>query len=85
MSKKEMYSLLERMIESAEKKDKEEVLKLNESFEKIVPDVCHYPPTDLDLKYDNCRQSCVMALKMPGMYKKFISDAKDRFSKIPKP
>jgi len=82
---KEMYNLLERMVESAIRSDKEEVLELNTSYEALVPKVYHDPITALELDYDNCRQSCVMSVTMPNMREKFVSDAKERFSKIPKP
>ena len=82
---KQMYGILEQMIEGAESKDLKKVMELNKSYETLVPRVYHKPPTTLDLEYENCRQSCVMAIQMPNMYEKFILDAKERLPRIPKP
>lgn len=87
MSKiKQMYHLLEEMVESAAKGDKEKVLELNISYETLVPKVYHDPRTPLDLEYENCRQSCVVSVTMfKDQHNKFVADAKERFSKISKP
>lgn len=82
---KDMYAILEDMVECAEHDQSGRVLELNGLFEKLVPQVYHDPITELDLNYDNCRQSCVMASKMPDMREQFLKDAKERFSTIPKP
>lgn len=74
--RRQMYELLEQMLENAEKGAKETVLELNRSFEKLVPHVFGDPPTELDLEYDNCRQSCIL---------QYIPDARERFARIPKP
>ena len=82
---KKMYQVLEQMIESADREDKERVLTLNKLYEGLIPRVYHKPLTPLDLEYDNCRQSCVMSLQMRNMRERLLSDAKERFSRIPKP
>lgn len=71
----DMYKILEDMVECAEKGQPEKVAELNKSFDALVPKVYRDPRTELELMYENCRQSCVLDLK----------DAKERFSKIPKP
>jgi len=80
-----MYHILEEMIDSAIKGDQERIRELNASYEALVPKVHHKSRKPLELEYDNCRQSCVMSVSMPNMRERFISDAKERFSKIPKP
>jgi len=82
---KQMYDILEEMVESAIKGDKDKVRELNNSYEDLVPKVYHDQLRPLELEYDNCRQSCVMSMSMPNMRERFISDAKERFSKIAKP
>jgi hypothetical protein len=82
---KKMYHILEEMVDRAIKGDKEKIKELDGSYEELVPGVYHRPLSPLDLEYDNCRQSCVMSVSMPNMRERFISDAKKRFSKIPKP
>lgn len=80
----EMRKLLKSMIESAEKGERGKVLELNRSYENLISKVYYERFTEPGLDFDNCRQSAVMAVTMPGMHKKFISDAKKRFSKLPK-
>ena len=41
--------------------------------------------TEVGLLYDNCRQSCLMAGRMPNMRQDFLDDAIQRFSQITKP
>ena len=80
-----MYKTLKDMLENAEQGNQKEVLKLQASFETLIPKVYHNPLTKLDLLYENCMQSCVMAETNLHMRKKFLKDATERFSKIPKP
>ncbi len=82
---RDMYGILEEMLDCAKRDKLERVLELNRSFQELVPCVYQDPITELNLMYDNCRQSCVMAEKMRGMRQKFLEDATERFSKIPKP
>ena len=81
----EMYAILEDMVGCAQQHQSGKVSELNESFEALVPKVYHNPVTEMDLLYDNCRQSCLMVSTIPGMREQFLTDAKERFSKIPKP
>lgn len=82
---KKMYHILEEMVSSAIAGDREKLIKLNKSYEALVPKVYHNPTKPLESEYDNCRQSCVMSTTMLNMRERFIADAKERFSKIPKP
>jgi uncharacterized protein YdiU (UPF0061 family) len=81
-----LYEILKMMLQAAEKNDKKKVSKLNDDFSNlflaVFPTV---PASALGRMYDNCRQSCVMAELMKNMHEKALADAKDRFSKIPKP
>jgi len=80
MTKKaEMYHILEKMVESTIMKDKDELTRLNITYDALSPKVRH--PSDWQLEYDRCRQSCVLSGEMPG-HEEFISDAKVKFSKI---
>jgi hypothetical protein len=81
----EMYAILEEMVAGAKSDNLESVTEFNKRFEVLVPHVYHKPVTELDLMYDNCRQSCVMAERMRTMHQEFLSNAIERFSKIPKP
>ena len=79
MSKrKQMYGLLEDMFEGAEEGDKERVLELNRLFNKLVDHGKSDCPPQLDLEYDNCRQSFVLSVL-------YSSDARERLLRIPKP
>jgi hypothetical protein len=82
---RQMYRILEEMLDSATRGDKQRVKELNASYEALVPKTYHSPLRPSDLAYDNCRQSCVMSFSMPTLREKFISDAKERLSNIPKP
>lgn len=80
-----MYYLLEEMIDSASRNNKQRVRRLNSIYDSLVDKTYSDPPTDLDLKYDNCRASCVVSFSMPWMRDKFLLDATMKFSSIPKP
>ena len=82
----QMYQLLEEMVKNAEEGNTEKVRELNNLYESLVPQIYHDPPTGLELKYDRCRQSCVMSLTMfKHNYRAVVLDARKTFSKIPKP
>lgn len=81
-----MYNLLERMIESAEKKDASEVTKLISQYTKLSVKVYKNPQTELDSEYDNCAVSCQASVGVAvHIHDDLIRDAKERFSRIPKP
>ena len=82
---KDMYHLLEQMVREAENHEKDKVMSLEREFEELVPSVFHEQPTELECRYDRCRQSCKMAFAQPDMYEKLISHAKTEFEKIPSP
>ena len=81
----ELYSTLDLMIQNSENNNLEEVLRLNDSFEKTFHQIYHRPIPELGLLYDTCRQSCVLSGTFPEMHEKFLFDAKQRFLEIPKP
>ena len=81
-----MHRLLEEMIKSTESRDTKTVLDLNARFEESYSIARHELPKQLELEYDNCRLSCVLSVTMSkDYYEMFVSDAKERFSRIPKP
>ena len=59
---KEMYSVLEQMIESAANGDKEKVLSLHEKYKTLSPEVYPMLKEPLRFEYDNCRNSCVASV-----------------------
>ena len=79
---KRIYLILEEMVDCTIKGDQERIRELDDSYEALRPRVYHKPS---ELEYDNCRQSCIMSIDMPNMRERFISDAKERFSKITRP
>ncbi|MBI2650535.1 hypothetical protein HYX04_04435 [Candidatus Woesearchaeota archaeon] len=81
----EMYGILEQMVKSAADGHKQKVLKLNESYESLVPKVYHSPFTKLDLEYDRCRTSCVMSVITLEGHERLVADAQEIFSRIPNP
>jgi len=81
-----MHGLLWEMIESAERNDRERMLQLNGMYEILALKAFSEPRTKLDYEYDNCRQSCVLSVTMlKKQHDESVSDAKSRFSRIPKP
>ena len=82
------YSILEEMFKKAIKQDRDAVHKLNDRYEKtLISEPYHKNPTPLELNYENCRASCVMAtssLFKKDYRKKFLVDAKRLFKKIQK-
>ncbi|MCK4531986.1 MAG: hypothetical protein KAT94_03895 [Candidatus Aenigmarchaeota archaeon] len=89
-ARERMKKTLRTMIRSADKGYIEPVFRLNDYYEKLVPEVYSEPRTQEDLDFDNCRQSAFFAAKYlkegdTEMYKKFLSDAKERFPKLPEP
>ncbi len=79
---KKLYGILGRMISAAEAGDAKTVAALNAEFNVLIPDV---QSSEEMLSYDNCRQSCMMAVQDIGMRKAFLEDAAKRFSKIKRP
>ena len=79
---KKLYGLLGKMISAAEEGDSKAVAKLNAEFNVLIPDV---QSSEEMLEYDNCRQSCMMAVQDIGVRDAFLKDAAKRFSKIKKP
>lgn len=84
-SRKEMYNLLEQMLKLAEEGDKNKVYELSENFGRIAYRVYEDPMTELDFKYNNCESSIVSSFVYPEIKEDFLKDAKECFSKIPKP
>jgi len=83
---KDLYNLLEQMIQGAERNEEEKVLELQRTYEKLVSKIFKNLESELNLSYDNCRQSCVLSVTMlKKQHYELISDAKRRFSRIPKP
>ena len=81
-----MYGLLEEMLGSAERRDREAVLKLNRSLEPLILKRYRTLKDSLGREYDNCRQSCILPFTtLPSQYDAFMADAKKRFSKLKKP
>jgi uncharacterized protein YdiU (UPF0061 family) len=81
-----LYEILKMMLQATEKNDKKKVSKLNDDFSNLF--LAIFPTVSasaLGRMYDNCRQSCVIAELMKNMHEKVLADAKERFSKIPKP
>lgn len=81
----EMYNVLEEMVGYARQDNSERVLALNISFESLFSQMYPHSKMEVGLLYDNCRQSCLMAGKMPNMRQDFLNDAIGRFSQIQKP
>lgn len=84
-NERQIYRLLGQMLEAAEKRDSNAVLAVNASYDDIFNRIVHHPPTKKESAYDNCRQSCVMALERLEMYDAFMADARARFRKIREP
>lgn len=82
---REMYLTLKEMVDCAVHGESERVLELNTSFEALVPRVRHESGAELDPTYDNCRQSCVLPYTMKCLNRRFLNDARKRFSTIPEP
>ena len=81
----EMHGILEQMVESATRRDKQRVLELNTLYRALIPKVYHTPLTQLYFEYDNCRHSCVMSVTMlENLNEQLVSDAKQRLARIPK-
>lgn len=80
-----MYTLLGEMIESAEKGERERVLQLNKVYDILSRRAYSWPPTGLDLAYENCRQSGLFSVTMPELRDEFLEDARERYARIPKP
>lgn len=75
------------MLDITEKKKTKKLKELNKSFESLLPPL--EKRTELDYKYDNCRQSCIMAIealetKKEEIYSMFIEDARNKFKEISK-
>ena len=85
VDEKQIYTLLGQMLEAAEREDAEAISALNRSYDAIFNSIVHHPPTKRESAYDNCRQSCVLALETPDMYDAFMADARKRFLKIKEP
>jgi hypothetical protein len=80
-----MHKILEEMLNSIRKKEIKKLEELDESFENLLPLL--EERTKLDYEYDNCRQSCVMAIraleaKKKEIYAMFIKAAEDKFNEI---
>lgn len=82
MMDKKIVKLLGEMVKSARKKDRDRMKKLNEDYGKLTSQFYHNPLTHLELMYENCRTSCVMALHMPSLYDKLFTDAKTKYKQI---
>ena len=83
---KEMYGILEQMIESAANGQAEKVFTLHESYKVLSAEVYPTLQEPLRLEYDNCRNSCVVSVGMlKHLHDQLVLDARERFSKIPKP
>ena len=80
-----MYTILEEMVGYARQDNSERVSALNTSFESLFSQMYPHSKTEVGLLYDNCRQSCLMAGRMPNMRQDFLDDAIQRFSQITKP
>ncbi len=81
-----MRTLLGEMIESAEKGERERVLQLNRVYDILSQRVYLWPnPAELDLAYENCRQSSLFSVTMPELRGEFLKDARERYARIPKP
>jgi len=81
-----LYCLLEKILKSAEEKNKSEVLRLNHSIDHILTKSYSSPNRKLLSAYDNCRQSCVLPFTfLKDSYNVMIVDARKRFRKIKKP
>ncbi len=88
--RRELYRVLTEMVGKLEEGDGAAVQDLDGPFEelyhKVFPDVLDNVEIGaLHFDYDNCRQSCVLAFQMPGMYDKCLKDAKRTLSRIPAP
>jgi len=82
---KELYHVLEEMVECARNDDVARVSELNRSFETLARQA--YPdPFNIEYSaYDNCRQSCLLIKEMRHVRAQFVKDAIERFRDIPKP
>lgn len=81
-----MYALLGEMIKSAERADKERILQLNKVYDILSRRVYSWPrPTELDLAYENCRQSSLFSVTMPELRGEFLKDAGEGYAKISRP
>ncbi len=82
----DLYHLLKNMLTSASEGDRTKVVELNQSYEQLVPELYPRLSETLRLDYDNCRQSCVLAVDMlKDRYAALIADARQRFDRIPPP
>ncbi len=84
-----LYQVLNELLDAACNDDQLKVMVLCNTYSAIAP-FC-YKGLDDTLKgdYDNCFNSCVTSVARDGMFGSmrdvFLVDAKERFSKIPKP
>ena len=80
---KEVYDIVRDMLKYAEAKNKNEVLAHNDFFEAINKQVEF--PEELFFTYDNCRQSCFLAMINLEKYDVFMAEARRLFALIPRP
>jgi hypothetical protein len=77
-----MRGLLEKMIQEAEAGDMQGLQETNSQFNGFASATFGTRRTEEYRLYDNCRQSCVGALYLPGPRELFIADAKERLAQI---
>ena len=82
-----MYHLLEKMIESAEASNKNGFDFYNRIYSATASIVYGERDPELaqpeqEMMYDRCRQSCLMAVRIPSHHDTLMADAKQRFEQI---
>ena len=78
------YDVLENMLASAERGDAAHVLELHAAYDVLCSEVDECP-TQEDMNYDQCWQSCVESVRQPAMRKAYLDDARKKFEMVPKP
>jgi len=79
------YVLLEKMVNATLQGNGSLVTELNQTFSRIAARIHHSPQTSLELQYDRCRTSCVMAFRNTSNKDSSLKDAQTSFSEIPNP
>ena len=80
---KQMYNLLEKMVESAKINNRDRTLELHKEYTTLSRDFYHDPLTPLDLKFDKCRNRCVESIGiLRSIHEQMISEAEKTLSEL---
>ena len=72
------------MARLAEAHEAARVLELKSKYYGLVfaPTGYHKPMTELDLEYDRCVNSCILAVTMPKMREEHLAYLKEHFPRL---